>query len=330
LSGKYLSVFLSNLFLSYFLIGFFKKVSVKNRFLAPKGIPLIGGAGLGLSFFLVSLAALLFIFGLSRPLAGILLGSAAMFIFGMMDDLCELSILVKFLAQFAAASILILFGVRAHIVYIGVPLNIFITLIWVIGITNAFNHLDVMDGVAGGCATIISLAFFAISILRMDTNTAVLSLALAGSCLSFLAHNFPPARVYMGNAGSHFLGFVLAAVALNISFASLERKTALLAPLLVLGLPIFDTSLLVALRLFRKVLPFKKSDDHLVLKLLGLGFSKRKALGYLLFLCMFFCLSGLFVAQASHLLAILVAFFAVSLGLFLTIKVTKRAAHVQE
>lgn len=262
----------------------------------------MGGVGTGISFVLVSLFSFVLTRGLSRELVGIIVSSSIMLVFGIIDDRRDLSIGAKFLAQLIAAGFLIFFGVRTQIVYIGTPLNILITLIWVIGITNAFNHLDVMDGAASGCVLIISSTFFIISVLQQDTGTAILSLVLAGTALSLFLYNFPPARVYMGNAGSHFLGFVLASIALIISYAPLERKVALLSPIFILGLPIFDTTFLILARLMKKSMPFKKSNDHLVLKFLALRHSKKKALAHLLALCLFFCLCGLVVSQASNLM----------------------------
>jgi UDP-GlcNAc:undecaprenyl-phosphate GlcNAc-1-phosphate transferase len=131
----------------------------------------------------------------------------------------------------------------------------------------------------------------------------VLSLALAGAVFSFLIFNLPPAKIYMGNSGSHFLGFVLAATALIISYAGLERKIALASPLLILGFPIFDTAFLILIRLSKKKLPFQKSNDHLVFRLLASGYSKRSALTAIIILCLFFSLCGVMLIKASNPIA---------------------------
>jgi len=246
-----------------------------------------------------------------------------MLIFGVIDDWKELSILAKFLVQTVAASLLIFFGVRTQIVYIGTLSNIIITLIWILGITNAFDHLDVIDGLAAGVAMMASLTFFIISSFNGQLNAAILSLALAAISLSFLFYNFPPAKIYMGNSGSHFLGFVLAAVALLISYAPLERKIALLSPLLILGLPIFDTAFLILMRLTKKDLPFKKSNDHLALRLLASGYSKKKTLSAMFGLCLFFCLSGIVVSRVSNLWGIGTVTLVILVNLIITIKMSK-------
>lgn len=309
--------------LSLFFINVFKKFSIRNQLFISKGVSLVGGMGMGLSFTLVALAGLMLSRSLSREATGIIACALSMLVFGIMDDRRELSIRAKFLLQLIATGLLILLGVRTKIVYIGIPLNILITLIWVIGITNAFNHLDVMDGAAGGCAFLISGTFFIICVLGQDMGSAVLSLSLAGVTSGFLLCNFPPAKVYMGNSGSHFLGFVLASIALIISYAPMERKIALLSPLLILGLPIFDTTFLILARSIKKNLPFKKSNDHLVLRFLYMVRSKRKALGYLLVLCLFFCLCGLLVSQVSNFFGGLVVACTVLISLKVALKMLK-------
>ncbi|MDD5097389.1 MAG: MraY family glycosyltransferase [Candidatus Omnitrophica bacterium] len=266
-----------------------------------KGIPLVGGLGIALAFILGSLGGLFIFKVISKEITGILLASTAMLIFGLFDDRKELSIKTKFIVQIIASTILILSGVRTNIIYIGTLANIAITLIWVIGITNAFNHLDIMDGLAAAVAVIVSGVFLAAALINQDIKSLILALALLSGVFSFLIYNLPPAKVYMGNSGSHFLGFVLSAVAIVISYAPMERKIALLSPILILGFPIFDTVFVSILRLKKNILPFKKSNDHLALLFLRLGFSKNKALGAMLLLTLSFSLSGLALMKVSNL-----------------------------
>jgi UDP-GlcNAc:undecaprenyl-phosphate GlcNAc-1-phosphate transferase len=323
----YSLIALSGFLLGAFLINTLKKFSLSHNLLILKGIPLVGGIGIGVSFILVSLFSLAVYKYLSKEIIGVIASSGIMLAFGIIDDWHELSVWAKFLVQIIATTLLIFFGVRTQIVYIGNPLNIIVTFIWVLGITNAFNHLDVMDGVAGGTAIIVGAAFFVISILNGDIRSAILSLILAGVVFSFFLYNRPPAKIYMGNAGSHLLGFILAAIALTISYAPLERKVALLSPLFILGLPIFDTSFLVLIRLINKNLPFKKSNDHLALRFLALGYSKKKALFIMLGLCLFFCLSGIIISLASNSCGIGTVVFTAILSLAIGIKMGKAVAN---
>ncbi|MDP3731635.1 MAG: MraY family glycosyltransferase [Candidatus Omnitrophota bacterium] len=278
---------------------------------------------MGLSFVFACLVADLFYKNFSQEARAIVIASFIMLVFGVIDDWKELSILAKFLMQIIATFLLILFGVRTQIIYIGNLANIIITFIWMLGITNAFNHLDVIDGVAAGTAFIVSLAFFIISILNGSIENAILSLALSSAISSFFIYNLPPAKIYMGNAGSHFLGFTLAAVALIISYAPLERKIALLSPLLILGFPIFDTVFLIMARVIKKSLPFKKSNDHLALKFLALGYSKKKVLLIMLGLCLFFSLGGILLSQVPNILGIIIIIFVGFVSLALTKKMLK-------
>lgn len=278
-----------------------KKINSKYGLLNLRGVSPLGGLSMGLSFTTV---CLLTSFAYGRALPGaihIIIASFFMLIFGVIDDLRELSIAAKFLMQIIATCLLVYFGIRTRIVYIGTVANIIITFIWVIGITNAFNHLDIMDGLAAGTSAMISLTFFSVSFLNKDVNNAILSLVLFAVCLSYFLYNFPPAKIYMGNAGSHFLGFVFAAVAIAISYAPPERKIALASPLLILGLPIFDTIFLILVRVRKGRLPFRKSNDHLALRLLEMGYSKQKALFCILALNLLFCVSGIALSRVSNI-----------------------------
>jgi len=318
-----LFIALSGFFLTLFFIFLFRKLSVRYKILMPQGIPLIGGIAIGLAFAVASILGLSLFKSFSQEAIGIIAASFIMLVFGIIDDWHELSIRAKFLVQIIAVSLLISFGIKTQIVYIGNLANIIITFIWVLGITNAINHLDVMDAVAAGTVMFASLAFFAIAVFNGDIRTAILSLALATTTFSFLFYNLPPAKIYMGNSGSHFLGFVLAAIALVVSYAPLERKIALLSPIVILGLPIFDTAFLVLARIIKKSLPFKKSNDHLALIFLALGYSKKKTLLIMLALCLFFSISGVLLSQVSNLFGISIIGLLVLMSLALTIKMGK-------
>lgn len=278
--------------------------------------------------FVVTCLLAVFIFQNPSPrLAGIIVSSTVMLIFGIIDDWRELSVPAKFLAQIIAASILVFSGSRTNIVYIGNPANIIITFIWVLGITNAFNLLDIMDGLAAGTALIACFSFSMISFINGDADTLVLSLILSGAIIGFLIYNLPPANIYMGNSGSHFLGFVLAAIALVISYASLETKIALLSPLLILGFPILDTIFLIFMRLSKKKLPFNKSNDHLALRLSALGYSKIKVLLIILGLALFFSLCGVIISRVSVPFDAVIIGMVIFVSLVLIKKFSKIAVH---
>jgi UDP-GlcNAc:undecaprenyl-phosphate GlcNAc-1-phosphate transferase len=323
MSINYLFIFLSGFLLNLVFIFLFKRISSKYSLLIYQGIPLIGGIAIALSFVLSCSLGFFLLGRLPEEAIGIIIASLIIFIFGVIDDWRELSIVAKFLFQVMATLLLVIFGVKTQIAHIGNPLNIMITFVWVLGITNAFNHLDIMDGLAAGTAAIVGSALFAICLLNGDINMAILSLAVTTISISFLIYNFPPARIYMGNSGSHFLGFVLAAIALAISYAPLERKIALLSPLLILGFPIFDTTFIILMRINKKRLPFKKTNDHLALRFLALGHSKKKVLSVMLALCLFFALCGVAVSQVPNLSGIIIIAFLVLVTLALAMRLSK-------
>lgn len=324
---NYFLAFLSSFILGLISIFLFKKLSLRYKLLMPKGVPLIGGIAIGLAFclgFLLGTGARL---GVFVPLTGLFLGSLIILIFGVVDDRRELSVGAKFCVQITATAVLIFFGIRTQIVYIGAVANIIITLIWFLGITNAFNHLDVMDGLASGSAIIVSLAFFIVSALNGDALIAVLALSLCGAASGFFLYNMPPAKIYMGNAGSHFLGFVLAAIALMAHYAPLERKIALLSPLLILGFPIMDTAFLIMARISKKQLPFNKSNDHPALKFLSLGYSRRTALGVMFYFCFLFSASGVLLSHANGILSIVALVLIGLTGLFIILRMKRIKVH---
>ncbi len=313
----------SSFLLSSLFLLLLKDASPRWNFLISKGVSSVGGISMGLAFFAGFLWAGLTGAGLPREIQGILIASAVILIAGIFDDYRELSVIQKLGVQLIAASILVGFGVRTNFVYGGVLLNVIASLFWIIGITNAMNLLDVMDGLAGGTALVIISGFCVISAMNGDNITLILSCALGGTVLGFWIHNVPPAKVYMGNSGSHFLGLVLAAIGLTARYATLERPVALLAPLLLLGFPILDTLFLISMRIQKGKSAFKKSEDHMALRFLRKGFSKPKILVLMMGWTLFFVVGGLILSRVSNLFAISTLVFA-GLGSFILIKKMSR------
>lgn len=322
---KYVLTVLASFLVSSLSVFLLKKYSLKHNLLLSKGVPAVGGIALGWAFYLVCGTAFIYSRGLSFPTAGILISSLAMLAIGMVDDRNELSVAAKFLTQLFCVLVLILFGVKMQIAGLGGIVNLGLTIIWVLGITNAFNHLDVMDGVAAGAAVIATGGLSIICFLNADSNMLLLLLPLMGAALGFLIFNLPPAKVYLGNAGSHFLGFILASSALALSYASLERRVALLSPLLVLGFPVFDTVFVVWMRILKRRSAFRKSADHLALRFLKSGHSKSKALFYMLLLTLFFSLSGAALSQLANFPGFILISAVVMAGLLVGVKMAKVA-----
>jgi UDP-GlcNAc:undecaprenyl-phosphate GlcNAc-1-phosphate transferase len=309
--------------LGLFFISIFKRLVLKINKLISNGIPLVGGISIGFSFLITVLMGFSLINQLDKKIWGIIVASLFMLLSGVYDDLKAISIFNKFLLQIIATFILVIFGIRTEISGIGEVLNLLITFLWIIGITNAFNHLDIIDGLCGGVGFLVGISFLIISILNSQPNVSIITLAFLGALLSFLKYNLPPAKIYLGNCGSHFLGFVLSAQAIIISYASIERKVALLSPILLLGYPIYDTSFLILMRLKNRRPILRKSKDHLALKFLNQGYPVKRIIIYLFLLTFLFCICGILVSQLSNLLGILLIFILLSFILILTLRFLK-------
>jgi UDP-GlcNAc:undecaprenyl-phosphate GlcNAc-1-phosphate transferase len=208
----------------------------------------------------------------------ILLAFTIMFVTGLVDDLKELKPIYKLLAQVMAAFILIykgyIFG-NELLGWIGVP----ITFLWVIGITNAINLLDNMDGLSAGISTIIALIIGSISVIQGDMNTALLSFVLAGATLGFLRYNFNPAKIFMGDSGSLFLGYTLSFLALSVQKNLNDSSVyiVMLLPVILMVIPILDTSLVTIKRVISGRKIYIGGKDHTSHRLVAMGLSERKA-----------------------------------------------------
>ena len=260
-------------------------------------VPLLGGLAIYGAF----IAALL-LFG-SRyrlnELVGILAGASLMSFLGVWDDRRSLSPLLKLAGQFLAASILVLSGV-----YIGTfpweGLNIALTLIWVVVVTNAMNLLDNMDGLSGGVGAVAAIFFLLLAAMNDQYLVGALSAALVGACIGFLVYNFNPASIFMGDAGSLFLGFILAAVAIKLRFPEGVQIVTWMVPVLILGLPLFDTALVIISRLRRGYNPLTTpGKDHVSHRFVALGYTRREAVMICYLICAGLGVIALFVTQAS-------------------------------
>jgi UDP-GlcNAc:undecaprenyl-phosphate GlcNAc-1-phosphate transferase len=245
--------------------------------------PTFGGVGIFAGLVAGSLAGLAA--GAIEPsaeLAGILGGAAILFVAGIADDAFSFGVPPKLAAQVAAAAVVLIAGVRVEIVENGL-LGVAIGIVWLVGMTNAFNLLDNIDGLAATLAG-IALLFFAIDAGGVNENDLVLAIALSGAlaCAGFLPFNVRlnrPAAVFMGDSGSQVLGFTLAALSLEASWKLAGTTVAtLVLPILVLAVPIVDTALVIAVRLLEGRPIYQGGRDHTSHRLVYLGLSERRAL----------------------------------------------------
>ncbi len=237
-------------------------------------VPLLGGAAIYVAFIL----ALLFL-GDRRyinEVVGIFVGASLVSLLGVVDDRWGMGAYAKLAGQLVAAGILIFSGVQVNM--FGNWLDIAITLFWVVGITNAFNLLDNMDGLSGGIAMIAATFFTLLAAMSDQYLVGALAAALAGACAGFLIYNWNPAHIFMGDTGSLFLGFLLAAVAIKLRFPSNSVTVTWMIPVLVLAVPILDTSLVFFSRLRRGKNPLTTAGkDHLSHRLAHMTGSRREA-----------------------------------------------------
>jgi UDP-GlcNAc:undecaprenyl-phosphate GlcNAc-1-phosphate transferase len=221
-----------------------------------------------------------------KLVSGILLGGSLMFLLGLVDDIYGLSAKFKLLVQVSIATIVYLLGVQIDSVpfFGGIDLGWLsypITLLWIVGISNALNFIDGVDGLAGSVTTInsITLAIIALAMVPPNPIIALIGFILAGSMLAFLTYNFNPAKIFMGDSGALFSGFLLATI--SITGVMKAATLAILLPFLVLAVPIVDITYSSLRRIFKGQSPFVADAEHIHHKLLHAGFSQMKTVGIL-------------------------------------------------
>jgi UDP-GlcNAc:undecaprenyl-phosphate/decaprenyl-phosphate GlcNAc-1-phosphate transferase len=238
-------------------------------------VPYLGGVAIVAAFSVAVVGAAM----LHQPSGGfvelaVIIGLAlAISLVGLVDDLRGLGPLIRFGAVTAAAVGIWAVGIGTNLfpgLAYGQWIDLAITIVWLVGITNAFNLLDNMDGLSAGVAAIAAGFLFLIAALNGQFLVAALAIALAGCAIGFLRHNFHPARIYMGDAGSLFIGFLLAVLGIKLSVPTAPLIAAFV-PILVLGVAIFDTTLVTTTRLTHRRSPFSGGRDHVSHRLVHVG-----------------------------------------------------------
>jgi len=225
-------------------------------------VPYLGGLAIYLSF-LLALAAT---FRFGEEILGLLLAGSIVVLLGLVDDLGQLGPWTKLAGQLVAVLVLVKSGIYMKLGFVPPVVAIPLTVLWLLAITNAFNLIDIMDGLSVGTALVASVVLFSIAEWNGRTMAATVLAALAGSCLGFLRYNFEPARIYMGDAGSMFIGLMLGALAM-INAYTVHNRVAALAPALILGVPLFDMLFVMYVRRRRGLPVMLGSPDHVALRL---------------------------------------------------------------
>lgn len=275
-------------------------------------IPRLGG----LAIFLGFIFSMLVMVPLDRAKQGMLLGVVIIVVLGIFDDIYALSAKLKFVVQIIAALIAVLFGNRIDVlsnpnIFSSEPLwnlgvwAIPITVIWIVAVTNAVNLIDGLDGLACGVSTISSLSMLIISLLVSELDVAIIMAALVGACIGFLPYNFNPAKIFMGDTGATFLGFIMATMSVQGMF-KMYNIISFVVPFLMLGLPIFDVCFAVIRRISKGQSPMAPDRSHVHHKLIDLGLSQKQAVGVLYVISAILGLSAVVLTTSGALKAILV------------------------
>ncbi len=259
-------------------------------------IPMLGGVAI-YGAFLIALFLFADRFFISQ-LVSIFVGATWVSLLGALDDRIGLPAGIKLIGQIFGALILVVTGVSVDLLHEPI-LDAAITMFWIVGITNAMNLLDNMDGLSGGVAAVAAAFFLLISALNGQYLVGSLSAAMLGASLGFLVYNLNPATIFMGDTGSLFLGFVLAAIGIKLRFPYPTLYTWFI-PILVLGLPIFDTTLVFVSRLRRGLNPLTSpGTDHMSHRLVARGLTKREAVLSSYLVAVILGVLGMFCAQAG-------------------------------
>lgn len=290
-----------------------------NRRMHKVPIPRMGG----LAIFAGFLVSVLFFVPLGTEFRSILIGALILVVLGIIDDIVALKPKTKFAGQIIAALIPALSGVSVHgIVNPFVPgqystLGIFsipLTVIWIVGITNAVNFIDGLDGLACGVSAIATVTMFIIAVLFGETYIALMMAALAGACLGFLPYNMNPAKIFMGDTGSMFLGYILATVSIQGLF-KFYAVISFAVPFILLGLPIFDTGFAIVRRLLKGQSPLQADRGHVHHRLIDLGFDQKQSVAILYAFSALMGLTAVILARTNEskliilAIAVLVCFF---------------------
>ncbi len=286
-------------------------------------IPRIGG----LAIFIGFIAAVLAFGEIDTQLKAILVGALVIVVLGVIDDIVTLPALIKLLGQIVAAMIPVLFGVRIEsftnvfsrdgVFSLGV-FSIPVTIIWIVAIVNAVNFIDGLDGLACGVSCISSITMFVVAAITSEPAIAFVMAALAGACLGFLPFNFNPAKIFMGDTGAMFLGFILATVSVQGLF-KMYAIISFAVPFIALAIPIADMLFAIVRRIMHGKSPFTADRGHIHHKLIDMGFDQKQSVLILYCLSAILGVISVMLTKTGELKAIIVAFaiilsFSVALG----------------
>lgn len=322
---KYLLLFFSSFLLSFVMTPIIIRISNKHGFVVEpredrwnkKPAALFGGIALFLSFVIPYLVFV----PIDRLSIGILVCATTVFLLGFFDDITGLTPQLKLLIQLIVAVGVIFFGITVKIIPYPV-LSIPLTILWIIGITNALNILDNMDGLAAGISIVTALSIFFYSFISNLTYPAILAAILAGSAIGFFKYNFNPAKIFMGDCGSLFLGFMLSIITIIGTWRTVTNLVfVLMVPLAIMIIPIFDLALVTFNRTGHGRGIFRGGKDHCSHRLVFLGLSEKRAVLSLILISALFSLITIITSKINFYMALLIltliGVFLIFFGIFL-------------
>ena len=308
--------FMLAMFVSYVLTPYIKKLAFKigavdrpdNRKVHKKIMPRLGGLAIYIAFMIGCVASM----EITWDIFGILLGGTLIVALGVADDVYQLPAKVKLLGQIAAACVLVIFDIRIE--WVNNPLGGYFyldmlsmpfTIFWVISFTNVVNLIDGLDGLAAGVSAIASLTVILVAVQMGYFHVAVLTAALAGAIIGFIRYNFNPATIFMGDTGSMFIGYMLAAISVYGAVKT-AATIALIVPAIALGLPILDTAFAIMRRYVNGRPIFQPDKGHLHHRLLATGMSHKETVLFMYGITAVLCIGAVLWAEMDGFYAALI------------------------
>jgi UDP-GlcNAc:undecaprenyl-phosphate GlcNAc-1-phosphate transferase len=225
-------------------------------------VPYMGGVIVYFSF----ISPISLVFAFNQQLLGILFASSILLLVGLFDDFKAITPGIKFLFQIVATYVLLKSGIAIDLIFFPRWLDLGLSFFWILTVVNAFNIIDIMDGLAASIGAMSALTIFIVSLYTSDFLISILSLSLAGALLAFLKFNWEPARIFLGDAGSMILGLIIGSLTMMVSYTRFN-KLAFVSSLFILGIPLFDLTYVSLLRVMKGKMPFWGSPDHFALRL---------------------------------------------------------------
>lgn len=258
-----------------------------NRRMHKQPIPRLGG----LAIFIGFMVSILLFVNITREMKSILLGVVIIVILGVVDDIMALPAMLKFVVQIIAALIPAMNGVRIlafsnpnvfsdNLYWVLNGLSIPVTVLWIVAITNAVNLIDGLDGLANGVSAISATTMLAIALMGGETQVCLILAALVGACVGFMPYNMNPAKMFMGDTGATFLGYILATMSIQGLF-KYYAVISFVVPFLILGLPIFDTAFAFIRRIAHGQSPMHADRSHIHHRLIDMGLNQKQAVATL-------------------------------------------------